>query len=429
MDPVDEEVVALYDDEGRPDGSVPRSVMRAQNLRHAATGVLVRDPYGRIYVHRRTPTKDVYPGYWDFAAGGVVLDGEDPLAAARRELAEELGVESELEPLGEADYADDSTRYHAFRYVTTWDGPITPQPEEVAYGAWLSIERLLERLADPEVLFMPDTRALFSDWLHHRAAEHGEAYHGRQVVVTVVEDCWLDRVPRVRATEARLVQETRLLSRLAPLLPLEVPAPIVLDESPLRVRHRLLAGPTATTDALTADDGVRLGELLRTLHDLPESFYSETGVPDRVAARATLLVELERMFHLVLPRLSDRLQSHGLDLLRRIALPGPAVLVHGDLAARHLVTSDGCVSGVLDWTAARAADPARDLAWPLYGTPSPVAEAVATTYAVSDDELHRALDWHRLAPWYDALWELKNGDDASVAAALDQVAVRIDVAE
>lgn len=401
---MDEEVVALYDDGGRPDGSAPRSVMRAQNLRHAATGVVVRDPYGRVYVHRRTPTKDVYPGYWDFTAGGVLLAGEDPLDGARRELAEELGVTSELEPLGEDDYADAHTTYHAFRYTTTWDGPITPQPEEVAYGAWLSIEHLLERLADLDVSFMPDARALFGGWLTDRASDHGPPHEGWDTVATAVEGTWLDRVPRYPDTEVQLRNEVRLMPRIAPLLPLQVPVPIVLDESPLRVRHRLVEGELATRAALTREDGRRLGGFLRALHDLPVNIYVESGIPEQTAARAELLATLERMLHRVLPLVAAEHQEDGRALLRRIALRTPATLVHGDLAAHHVTSGPDGIVGVIDWKDARVADPAVDLAWPLFGTPEPFAEAVATTYGVSDDELARALDWHKLGPWYDVMW-------------------------
>jgi aminoglycoside phosphotransferase (APT) family kinase protein/ADP-ribose pyrophosphatase YjhB (NUDIX family) len=422
---VDEEVVALYDDGGRPDGSAPRSFMRAQNLRHAATGVVVRDPWGRVYVHRRTPTKDVYPSRWDFTAGGVVLAGEDPLDAARRELAEELGVTSELEPLGEADYADTHTAYHAFRYVTTWDGPITPQAEEISYGAWLSVERLLERLGDPEIEFMPDTVALFADWLRARAAEKGAPTQGWDSVATVVEGRWIDREPTYADATAQLTNETRLMPRLAPLLPLEVPVPIVLDEEPLRVRHPMVVGEPATDRELTADDGRRFGEFLRALHDMPPTIYIESGIPDEVAARSELLATLERLLHRVLPLLPEDLQRPGSALLRRVALKTPTGLVHGDLGPHHLLVRDDRVVGVIDWSDARVGDPALDLAWALFGAPEAFAEAVATTYGADDDELSRALDWYRLTPWYDVLWGQGPGGPSFVESGLAGIAARL----
>jgi 8-oxo-dGTP pyrophosphatase MutT (NUDIX family) len=160
----DDEEVALYDESGRVVGSAPRSRMRAQNLRHAASSVVVRDPAGRVYVHRRTTAKDVYPGLLDLAAGGVVLAGEDPAEGALREVEEELGVAGvPLEAHGVADYADDWTRYRAFRFVTVWDGGIRWQPEEVAWGEWVAVGELVRRLDAERSSFVPDSVAVWSD--------------------------------------------------------------------------------------------------------------------------------------------------------------------------------------------------------------------------------------------------------------------------
>ena len=161
-----EELVALFDESGQVVGSVPRSRMRAENLRHAATAVLVRTSAGLIYVHRRTDTKDVYPGRYDFAAGGVIVAGETPDEAAARELDEELGVSGvPITPVGRGEYSDDHTRFWAFLYTVTWDGEVRHQPEEVAWGAWWTPRELAERVAADPARFMPDSVALWADWL------------------------------------------------------------------------------------------------------------------------------------------------------------------------------------------------------------------------------------------------------------------------
>jgi 8-oxo-dGTP pyrophosphatase MutT (NUDIX family) len=163
------EIVALVDHSGAVVGHAERSVVRRENLMHAATAVLVRDAGGRIYVHRRSPDKDWAPGHHDAAAGGVLTAGEVPTASAARELAEELGISgAPLRALGVSVYEDDTTRCVEHCFETTWTGPVRHADGEVVWGAWMSLEELDAHLADPGWPFVPDTRALLA-----RLAEDG----------------------------------------------------------------------------------------------------------------------------------------------------------------------------------------------------------------------------------------------------------------
>jgi isopentenyldiphosphate isomerase len=171
-----EELVARYDDSGNVIGAVGRSEMRRDNLRHAASSIVVRDPAGRVYVHRRTGTKDVFPGLLDCAAGGVVLAGEDAGAGAVRELDEELGVHGvDLVPLGVMSYADEFTRYHAHRFTATWDGPIHWQPEEVEWGEWVHLRELIVRIEGDPGAFVPDSVAVWHGILRRWSPDHRES--------------------------------------------------------------------------------------------------------------------------------------------------------------------------------------------------------------------------------------------------------------
>ncbi|MGE0141507.1 MAG: NUDIX domain-containing protein [Ilumatobacteraceae bacterium] len=150
------ELVDVVDEHDVVVGTVPRSVMRADRLRHRCVYIAVMHPDGRLLVHQRSATKDVWPGWWDVAVGGVVTSGESYDSAARRELREEIGVDAEPEPLGGGAYDDDRISVIGRCYRVEHPGPFTFHDGEVVRAEWLGLDELR---ADPRP-FLPDSLAL-----------------------------------------------------------------------------------------------------------------------------------------------------------------------------------------------------------------------------------------------------------------------------
>ena len=77
-------------------------------------------------------SKDVYPGYYDIAAGGVVLAGETYEEAAERELEEELGVAGAvLIPCFDHFYEDDANKVWGRGFRCQHEGPFILKEEEI----------------------------------------------------------------------------------------------------------------------------------------------------------------------------------------------------------------------------------------------------------------------------------------------------------
>ena len=134
MDPRDE-IVLIVDKDNNETGCVPRHEMRTRGLPHRACYVLVFNSKGELFVQKRTMSKDIYPGYYDVAAGGVVLAGESYDASARRELEEELGIRNAfLAPRFTFFHQGENNQVWGRVYTCIYDGPLTLQAAEVESG-------------------------------------------------------------------------------------------------------------------------------------------------------------------------------------------------------------------------------------------------------------------------------------------------------
>jgi len=166
MDTADE-LVIIVDKENNEVEVVPRREMRSGRLRHRATYILVFNAQGELFVQKRTQSKDVFPGYYDIAAGGVVLAGESYEEGAVRELEEELGIrETPLTSLFDFYYEDEHIRLWGRAFSCEYDGELVLQEEEVESGEFMRVDEVF-RLANTEQ-FTPDCLYVLQRYLEVR---------------------------------------------------------------------------------------------------------------------------------------------------------------------------------------------------------------------------------------------------------------------
>ena len=203
---------------------------------------------------------------------------------------------------------------------------------------------------------------------------------------------WVVRAPRTPMAAARLDAEARLLVLLQGCLPFAVPDVAGAAQLPgggHAVVHRELSGTVLHPGQLVPGPGLTasLGRAVAAIHDLPLRVIEDSGLPvyDASEYRQRRLAEVDRAASTgkVPPRLLARWERALEEVGAWKFVPSP---IHGDLAAESVLVEGDQVCGIIEWSEARVADPADDLAWVAVGADADALESVLEAYALGRRE-------------------------------------------
>ncbi|MFF4187657.1 aminoglycoside phosphotransferase family protein [Streptomyces sp. NPDC001691] len=199
------------------------------------------------------------------------------------------------------------------------------------------------------------------------------------------------RVQRMDPTPELQLKERRWLPVLAPRLPLPVPTPVRCGEPSHRfpkhwtvmtwVPGEPLDHGSITRGAHAAD---ALAGFLRALH-VEAPAEAPIGV-DFGAHPKNCTEGFENFFQIVAADdIAADTRAVWDDAVASPEWDGPPMWVHGDLHPANVVVSDGTFSGIVDFGALFAGDPAWDLAAAWLLLPAGMAERFFDRYARADE--------------------------------------------
>lgn len=155
-----DELFEIFDENGKAIGTEKRGIVHSKGLWHRGLYVIVRNRAGDIFIQKRSAKKDLYPGRLDVSVAGHLSPGESYDDAAVREAREELGVELiNLKEIGEFRHRFNEAGRKDNEinkvFCSSYSGTISPDPDEIESGEWVSMIELDSRIESHPGLFVP----------------------------------------------------------------------------------------------------------------------------------------------------------------------------------------------------------------------------------------------------------------------------------
>lgn len=144
-----EEMLDLFNAQGQPTGvTIRRGEEAPKGMYWAVVDVWIVNSRGELLIQQRDTAKSNWPGYWCESAGGAVVSGEEPDAAALRETQEEIGFTPDFECGGKVfEFLSDHALHHVYLFCQdAAPSALTLQPGEVTavqYASPADIRRMV----------------------------------------------------------------------------------------------------------------------------------------------------------------------------------------------------------------------------------------------------------------------------------------------
>lgn len=146
--------IQIVDENDRPINQTSIIEAHEKGLIHRVVRIMVEDGKGNILLQKRSKHMLRWPNCWDNSAAGHVDAGEDYLTAAKRELFEEIGIQTDkLEEIGayftDAMYKDSILkRFNKVYKIIVEETPKNLQKEEVSEVEWFSLDDVRKLIKD-----------------------------------------------------------------------------------------------------------------------------------------------------------------------------------------------------------------------------------------------------------------------------------------
>jgi isopentenyl-diphosphate delta-isomerase len=167
----DNDPVILVDANDVAIGTAGKLDAHRRGLKHRAISALVRNSKREFLLQRRNPAKYHSGGLWTNACCSHPLPDEPAAVAARRRLAQEMGITCDLEPMFVYQYNTpvpggliENEVVHVFG--GQHDGAINPDPTEVSEWKWIGFDALAA-----DMRARPDA---YTVWFRQYVDRHGD---------------------------------------------------------------------------------------------------------------------------------------------------------------------------------------------------------------------------------------------------------------